>query len=752
MPRALGLAGLAAAVLAMFFDVLVAPGSRVLGAHNTDLALHFLHWRSFGFGELAQGNIALWNPHIYGGVPFFGGMQSALLYPPNWLFLVLPLPLAANWSIALNVWLLGAFMYLWALRRGLRPLAAFVAAALLMFCAPHFLRIYAGHVANMASMAWIPLLFLAIDEWLDSRRPAWLLAGMLAVAMQIFAGHPQTVYLTALIAGVYSLLRVRSAAAAAGLASIYAGGALLAAVQLLAGFQATSETVRDRALPFEFAAYFSFPAENFVTALAPAFFGDVLAHPYWGRWYLWEASLFIGVAGLVLALYGMAAGRLAAKRALLATAAVAALLALGDNTPLFALLYDWLPWFDRFRGAGKFIFMTALILVLFAGSGMDRILRERSVPRSLAWATGGGAVVVAAAALLVRAMDWSPVAQAVRATGQTYLDHALYGEPAFLADSRNFTAAGLDVAALTLALTAVLLFWTRWRPGAALFIAALAVAEIFAYARLNRPTFDASRIVIPELREFLARNPGDYRILNLVRPNSAISMKAFDAWGYDPGLTRRYAEFIMWSMGEDPEKTIEYARFQRFHPLLAMVRVKYVVTMEGAVMTIHPGATPPLGRLELIGSHQVRAGRAAVLQAMGSPGFDPAKQVILEREPQPAPIAGETPGRARILREGSDYMEIEAELERPSMLLVTDAWTPSWRAVALDAGDDRRYDVMPANYTLRAVALDRGRHRLRLEYAPPAFRFGMLISAAAWAAWLAAAAWLAWRGRGARGA
>ena len=170
-------------------------------------------------------------------------------------------------------------------------------------------------------------------------------------------------------------------------------------------------------------------------------------------------------------------------------------------------------------------------------------------------------------------------------------------------------------------------------------------------------------------------------------------------------------------------------------------------------MTIHPGATPPLGRLELIGSHQVRAGRAAVLQAMGSPGFDPAKQVILEREPQPAPIAGATPGgRARILREGSDYMEIEAELERPSVLLVTDAWTPAWRAVALDAGDDRRYDVMPANYTLRAVALDRGRHRLRLEYAPPAFRFGLLISLAAWAAWLAAAAWLAWRGRGGRGA
>ena len=117
---------------------------------------------------------------------------------------------------------------------------------------------------------------------------------------------------------------------------------------------------------------------------------------------------------------------------------------------------------------------------------------------------------------------------------------------------------------------------------------------------------------------------------------------------------------------------------------------------------------------------------------------------------EPAPVAGETPGRARILREGSDFMEIEAELERPSVLLVTDAWTPAWRAVPLDAGDPRRYELMPANYVLRAVALDRGRHRLRLEYAPFEFRLGAAISIFAWTAWLATA-WIVWR-RGGRGA
>jgi hypothetical protein len=164
-------------------------------------------------------------------------------------------------------------------------------------------------------------------------------------------------------------------------------------------------------------------------------------------------------------------------------------------------------------------------------------------------------------------------------------------------------------------------------------------------------------------------------------------------------------------------------------------------------MTIHPGAVPPLGRLELIAAHQVKVGRDAVLDAMGAPSFDPLKQVILEREPDPVPVAGATQGRAKIVREGTDFMEIEADIASPSVLLVTDAWAPAWRAVALEGSAAGRYELMPANYALRAVALDRGTHRLRLEYAPSEFKLGAIVSALAWAAWLLAVSFL-WRRRG----
>src|ERR1700751_5704475 len=101
--HAIPLAGLGMLTLLMFADVLFGSGERILSNAQGDLASQFVHWRKFGFGELSRGNLVLWNPQIFSGATFFGGFQSALLYPPNWIFLVLPLGVAINWSIALHV-------------------------------------------------------------------------------------------------------------------------------------------------------------------------------------------------------------------------------------------------------------------------------------------------------------------------------------------------------------------------------------------------------------------------------------------------------------------------------------------------------------------------------------------------------------------------------------------------------------------------------------------------------------------------
>jgi hypothetical protein len=736
----IALAGLLALVLAMFGDLLFAGGTRVCGHQGADLFLQYYCWRDFGFHELAGGHLALWNPYIFGGAPYFGGMQSALLYLPNWLFLFLPVAPAVNWTVALNMFALGAFMFFWMRVRELSFVASFFAGALVMFAGPHFLHVFGGHLPQMATMTWSPLIFCAIDGLFKTRRIGWCLLGMFAVAMQVLAGFPQYVFYTGIVAGLYAGLRLiahRSWRLAGELLLTYLGGAVLTAVQLWPGFEATGETVRGVRVPFEFARQCAFPPENFLTLLAGNLFGDVAN--YWGRCYLWETSLFLSVTGLVLAIYAAIYLNWNAKWISFTVILVALLLALGANTPLFAFLYEHVPGFDRFRATAKFIFPASLFVILLAASGLDRLLKQPKAELKFV-----SAVFAGAAALLIlgfwsaNTSSWPALMNWMQATHESYLRPELYTSSEFVTRAQHAAAISVLIAAVTCGIVGILLALRTRNVWPAYAIIALALVEMFVFARTSRATFDSAVIVNAQERAFLAQHPGDYRIINPLNPNSAMSLRAPDIWGYDPNVVRRYAEFVTWTQGGDPNNATLYVKFTHFDPLYAMLRLRYVFGQRGGELQTAEAPVPPMAHVQLISNYRVFPGpkifgnfpwqRDKIFDAMRSPDFDPTREVILEREPDPTPIPGENGGTAKILNESTDALTIEADADQPSILLITDVYTPAWRAVSLPGSVQSQYRVLPANYILRAVPLTAGHHRLRVEYTPDGFTVGKWIS------------------------
>ena len=487
----------------MFADVLCSS-TRVLSNVRCDLSFQFLAWRDFGFRELGHGNLALWNPHVYAGEPFLGGFQTALLYPPNWLYLVLPLGPATNWQIALHVFLGGLFMYLWTSRRGLHPAACLMAAAVLMFCGPSFLQVFAGHLAHFNTMTWVPLLLLAIDEFFQSQRWGWCLAGMFALAMEIFAGYPGYVFCTVVAAGIYVCWCLPGARrrwlVLAGVAGMFLGAAALAAVQLLPGWDASRESVRSAGLPYAEAASLSFPPENSITALAPGFFGDIEHTSYWGRWYLWEVCLFISVTGLVLAVYGGTCGERRLRRFGAPMVLLLLLLALGDYTPLFHFLYYHVPGFSSFRTPSRFLFFAAVFLTMLSGVGLDRLLRQPCHEHRLAAIVAGLALLLGLAAATVHfavssgeaAAWWQKLVDGMGASGQSFLPRELYAGPDHVRRFGECAALSLLIAAGTLSVLAGLLAALRPYRWTAYLIGLLAVIEVFAFAA-SRATLSSWR-------------------------------------------------------------------------------------------------------------------------------------------------------------------------------------------------------------------------------------------------------------------
>ena len=181
-----------------------------------------------------------------------------------------------------------------------------------------------------------------------------------------------------------------------------------AAVQLLTGWQAASESLRTD-ITFEVARTFAFPPENVLTLVIPGIFGDLVRMPYWGRWTV-GMSLFIGTAPFLLVIYALVHAPRSGRRYLLALTLVSLVL-VGYYTPLFRFLYDFVPGFGRFRGIYKFTHLTGLFLALLTGVGLNQLLRDERRHR---WPT----VFAFAAALALVVSGWTVSSSASADHGQ----------------------------------------------------------------------------------------------------------------------------------------------------------------------------------------------------------------------------------------------------------------------------------------------------------------------------------------------
>jgi hypothetical protein len=739
--------------LASLVLVLILPSDTLLCAGSTDMVSQFVASRAYLAESLRHGHFPLWNPFTYAGQPFLGGFESAVLYPPSLLFLCLPLDRALNFSILLHLVILGWGTERWASLRGLNPWAAGLAGFFVMpFTGAVYPHIYAGHLSNICTMAWAPWIFLGLEMWIWKKNRQGLFLASAAICLQILAGHVQYLFYTAVAAGIQSLVlsaaepsaRRRAIPAVAG---CYLAAIALGAAQLLPGLAASGECVRQRKLDYGFAAMFGFPPENFLTIIAPGFFGNLGTPTYWGRCFLWEMSLFIGAVGplfILIALCGI--GRI--RRGVILDLLIAGsllLLALGVHTPVFDLLYRFAPGFDRFRGWSKFVFPATLFLVLVVARGIDVLLRER-IPRIIGWVgltvgfiTGGAGVI-----LLFNPNGLVGLLNFVSMSGESYLlPPTGYIKPDLVDEIGVHAGLSLGLAGLILIAAGVILIYLEKQPFLRWVLPGLLVAEMIGFAAGQVTVSHFSDAMSDGLRQFVAAHPGDYRVLDFVHPNNGFLLGAGELGGNNPSVLRRYAEFINFTQGANPDHANQELTFKSMVPLFAMLRFRYAIIPifpNVADLRIVESSIPPLPRLLLISDEKVMAGRDALFSAMNDPSFNPSRIVLLESEPEPHPESGGT-GAAKLISDLPDELIVEADISKPTLLLITDLYDHDWRIKAFPDSAQQSYHLMPANYILRAVPLAAGHHHLQIVYAPPTLAIGIGISAAAWALWMSLLVW-----------
>lgn len=558
-----GMLILCAITLVLFGDLLFLPGDRVLSHSGGDTALNHVYMRSYGFAEIRAGNLPLWNPMLFSGTPFLGSMQAALVYPPDVIYLFLPIQKAINFDLAGHLLLLGVFTFLWLRHWKLHWIAATYGSMIVMFGGATYLRVLAGQINVLATYTWAPLLLLAIDRIIERPRgqrfpSGWCLIGVLATSLLVLAGYPQALFITAFCVGIYTVLRLSACRAWTStlgeLGIVAVLPIFLSAIQLWTGVAAGMESTRRDDLTYEFASSFSFPPENLLTMLVPALFGDVVRHAYWGRWAFWDASLFVGLGATVFAFAGILRGQTRLRWIALLLAAVTLFLAFGKYTPLHEWAFEYAPAFNRFRAPSKFLFFTSFFIAVLAAIGCDRLLRSEKSFRALAWpAIALAAIFLAAGVYLLIANNvaeespWRELLMHMKSIDDTKLWFDITDE--YARGTGRLAASSFLLAATVAAVLAAAAWASRARPRLVHAAIGVAALELVVFAVAYRAHFRLSDLDRPVLRTLDRAMLGNGRVYPVVGYDNGVSNflvaeRTPSIWGYDPLILGRYGDLM----------------------------------------------------------------------------------------------------------------------------------------------------------------------------------------------------------------
>jgi hypothetical protein len=380
--------------------------------------LQFGPWWSYAWQTLLTGHLPLWDPWLGMGAPLLANYQSALLYPPNWIYLVLYASAGSRlmaWGMALVAALhlawAGAGMAAIARRIGLGSLAQAVSG--LAFGLSGYLVARLGFLSITSTAAWLPWVLLYLTPYSGGRGDQRIdyLKLTFCLAMLLLAGHAQTAWYTLLLAGLWAGfwagISTRHSPAVAqnppkrawlagirrilqtwmwlGLALALAVG--ICAAQLFPTAEYLAQSQRAAAVDYDYALNYSFWPWHLLGLLAPGIFGSPGSGDYWGYANYWEDAIYIGLLPLLMAsgaLLGSLRRKMGMERAwryliwfLGGLIVLALLLALGKNTPVFPWLYRHIPTFAMFQAPARWMIWSEFALALLAGMGVERWRRPR---------------------------------------------------------------------------------------------------------------------------------------------------------------------------------------------------------------------------------------------------------------------------------------------------------------------------------------------------------------------------------------
>lgn len=673
----------------------------------TDPVRQQFPWKKFAIDSVKKGTLPVWNSYEMSGKPQLANFQTGVFYPLNILLFISPFPIAWSLFITIQPILAILFMYLYLKSLKINTYASILGSICFAFSGFMIAWLEWGVIGH--TYMWLPLLFMSIDRGFMVQNIKWKLIFILALSSSFFAGHLQTFSYMVLATSLYFLARLFYKKKKAKIAFSYLFDLSVVGVITFIQWFPTFRflQISNRAFDQSFLQEGWFiPWNHMVMFLAPDFFGNPSTLNYYGVWNYAEFVGYIGVSGLLLALYALIFRR--------------------DKKTYFFL---FLLLFSIIFSTSNFISKIPYILQLpfIASAQPTRLIGIASFSLSVLAALGFDFFIIR------RFKIWVP--SFIVGIGIITL-FVVSNMPNFFPDSESLSVAqnNLKLPILLFLLNVSILFLIqrfkteKWFKMLFLVLLIVTVFDLFRFGWKFTP-FSAQEYLFPETKtiSFLEKNIGFNRIAilddRILPPNFQTMYKIRAISGYDPLYLFNYAELIAANERGDHSITPPFGYNRILNPknyetqIFDLLNVKYVLSL----------APLESKKMKLVfeeGQTKVYENKEVLPLAFFVKNVKsyPAKNIIAQEmfksnlsetafTQQPSIVGLYATGSATIIDDSPYITSMQVESEGDGFLVVSQIYYPNI-LITIDGKKTEYYEV---NMALVGVKLSAGKHTLELK-------------------------------------
>lgn len=713
----------------------LASGSVPHKGQGGDVIRELYPWKHFSIESIKSGEFPLWDPYVFSGTPHFASLQSGTLYPVNVLFFVLPFVDAWIIYIILQYVFLMVFTYLYLRQIGLQKLSSIFGAVSFSFCA--FTTVW-GEYGNVGhSLAFLPLVLFSIEKILQKQKWYWFVLLIISCSGSILAGYIQLTMYMYILAGVYILSKFliskkKNIKLYLLLILSLIAGLLLSAVQLLPLYELVSLSLRGN---YSYADLTErlLPLESMLTFIVPDFFGNPATHNYFLRGgSTLERASHVGLWTIIFAFFALFTKK-TFFRVFFSVSAGVLFLSCLSLPPITYIQSIGIPFLSTGIPT-RVLSIVSFCLCVLVAIGFDGFFYKHEKKKILISIVGITALVFIGL--------WSIV--------------YLIPDQNFLISRRN-----LILPTGILILGALGIFTRLNRNIIAVLIIGLTVFELFySFQKFN--SFVPRSYVYPEtnISKKVRSIQGIDRTWGYgnayIDSDFAIMEKTYATDGYDALFSKRYGEFLSASENgkipsEVPRSVANIYKGYGTSDLKQNVNRKRALDLTGTKYVLNKKEDKgidsafdekdfklisedrgwqiyenlkSLPRISLYGQYEVVKNKNDIIKRLFSQEFNPLDLVVIEQELSGYDIRQDSSSSADIVSYKPNEIKIKTASNTDQLLFISDTYFPGW--IAYVGG--KQVPVLVANYTFRAIPVEKGTHEVVVKYSPMSFRTGLWIS------------------------